>query len=103
MHPNKVDLDMINKFLVHDIMNQETIEVIEEILQRNQIYDHEVPEWPGLGFDITSDDGKALLGKQYSSTCFQASQITQKQDLRMDSRQGTFSPSTRHSLARTNT
>ncbi|KAF1928401.1 uncharacterized protein M421DRAFT_92650 [Didymella exigua CBS 183.55] len=61
------DLGNINFFVVHNIVNEKTNQLIEKALQvyeppEGQQRLTELPEWPGLILDVESEPGKALLG-----------------------------------------
>lgn len=67
-HPDNVGLDNINKFLVHDVINPATVKLVKRALLSYKVSDGEerykyVPKWPGLVFDIETEEGKAMLGK----------------------------------------
>ncbi|KZM28677.1 uncharacterized protein EKO05_0009934 [Ascochyta rabiei] len=66
-HPDGANLDNINKFLVHDIVNADTLKLIELALKTYRVPDGQqreryLPKWPGLVFDMETDEGKAMLG-----------------------------------------
>lgn len=62
-----LNLGNINYFVVHNIVNEETEQVIEQALQvyqppEGQQRVAELPQWPGLTFDVESEAGQAMLG-----------------------------------------
>ncbi|XPT03569.1 Mitochondrial import inner membrane translocase subunit tim8 [Ascochyta lentis] len=66
-HPDGVGLDNINKFLVHDIVNDDTLRLIRLALKtykvpEGQQRENRLPRWPGLVFGIETEEGKAMLG-----------------------------------------
>lgn len=67
MHPDGQDLDHITAFLVHDIRNRITKQLIDEALKTYKVPDGQkrvttVPRWPGLVFDTKTEEGAAMLG-----------------------------------------
>lgn len=67
-HPGKENLNQISKFLVHDIINQDTLDLIKRALATYKVPDGQqrytrLPKWPGLVFDIETEEGKAMLGE----------------------------------------
>lgn len=78
VHPGGQGLDNINLFLVSDITNDITKGLIAEALKTyglegGQVRAATVPMWPGLTFNMDSEEGAAMLGKvQY----WQASCLT---------------------------
>ncbi|KAJ8106913.1 hypothetical protein OPT61_g9226 [Boeremia exigua] len=66
-HGDGQGLGNINKFLVHDIVNAETLRLIGLALKRYEVPDGQqrykfLPKWPGLELDIETPEGKAMLG-----------------------------------------
>jgi hypothetical protein len=66
-HRNDAGLNNIQKFHVHDAVNEETLRLIAMALKTYRVPDGDVrrtrlPKWPGLVFDIETDEGKAMLG-----------------------------------------
>lgn len=51
----------IEKFMSVNIVNEDAEEIIKRALEQAEVDD--VQGWPGTDFDMTSDGGKALLGK----------------------------------------
>ena len=65
------DLGHITKFIVPQIINENTLRLINQALQTYIVPGGEervaaVPEWPGISFDVETEQGKALLGKFFS-------------------------------------
>lgn len=48
-------------FMSVNIVNEDAEEIIKRALEKVDI--DEVQGWPGTDFDMTTDSGKALLGK----------------------------------------
>jgi len=68
VHSDGEDLHDINTFLMHDIRNDITKQLIAEALRSYKVPDGQkrataVPTWPGLSFDTNTEEGAALLGK----------------------------------------
>ncbi|KAJ4311116.1 Mitochondrial import inner membrane translocase subunit tim8 [Neodidymelliopsis sp. IMI 364377] len=66
-HPGGANLDKINKFLVHDIANEDTLKLIKIALKTYKVPEGQsrykyLPKWPGLVFYIETDEGKAMFG-----------------------------------------
>lgn len=66
--PKKQKLGNINYFVVHNIVNTETEQLIKQALETYDVPEGQqrvtrLPEWPGLTFDIESQNGQAMLGK----------------------------------------
>ncbi|KAJ4347557.1 Mitochondrial import inner membrane translocase subunit tim8 [Ascochyta clinopodiicola] len=66
-HPDGANLDNINKFLVHDIVNDDTLRLIGLALKTYRVPEGQqrynfLPKWPGLTFSIETEEGKAMLG-----------------------------------------
>lgn len=62
------DLGRINKFIVPQIINEITLRLIDEALKTYIVPQGQerltaVPTWPGITFDIETDQGQALLGE----------------------------------------
>lgn len=62
------NLGHITKFIVPQIINEETLSVIKQALETYTVPEGQVrvttlPTWPGITFDIETDQGKALLGR----------------------------------------
>ena len=60
----------IEKFMSVNIVNEDAEEIIKRALENIDV--DEVQEWPGTDFDMTTDSGKALLGKMGLRKCLQA-------------------------------
>ena len=61
------NLGHITKFIVPQIINDETLRLIDQALKTYEVPEGKdrldtLPAWPGLTFDIDTDQGKALLG-----------------------------------------
>ena len=72
MHPDGQDLNHINLFLVHDIRNKATQDLIAEALKTYKVPEGQkratkVPMWPGLTFNTDTEEGAAMLGKCQTS------------------------------------
>lgn len=68
--PKWRNLGKINYFVVHNIVNKETEQLIEQSIKVYYVPDGqqrvtELPKWPGLTFEIESEAGQAMLGKYY--------------------------------------
>ena len=62
------NLGHITKFIVPQIINEDTLSVIKQALETYEVPEGQerltaLPAWPGVTFDIETDQGKALLGK----------------------------------------
>jgi hypothetical protein len=113
-HPGGANLDKINKFLVHDIANEDTLKLIKIALKTYKVPEGQqrytyLPKWPGLVFDIETDEGKAMFGKYTSGSLlnlypFETQLLTNiMQDLPMDLPQVISLHSTRRNLAEIST
>jgi hypothetical protein len=65
-HLDGAGLNNINKSLVHDITNDETLELIKMALKTYQVPEGQqrytfLPNWPGLVFNIETEECKAML------------------------------------------
>lgn len=66
-HGNDADINNIQKFHVHDAVNEDTLRLVNMALNTYKVPDGDVrrprlPKWPGLVFDIKTDEGTAMLG-----------------------------------------
>ncbi|KAJ4993437.1 hypothetical protein SVAN01_00985 [Stagonosporopsis vannaccii] len=66
-HKDSVGLKDINLFLVHQIVNQDTMRLIRMAMKSYKVPDGEqrhvfVPRWPGIEFFIDTAEGQAMLG-----------------------------------------
>lgn len=62
------NLGHITKFIVPQIINDITTLLVEGVLASYHVPDGEqrvteLPKWPGITFDIGTEEGKALLGE----------------------------------------
>lgn len=66
-HKNDAGLNNIQKFHIHDAVNEETLRLVNMALKTYKVPEGDVgrtrlPKWPGLVFDIETDEGAAMLG-----------------------------------------
>ncbi|KAH6639025.1 hypothetical protein C7974DRAFT_387722 [Boeremia exigua] len=66
-HADGAGLSNINKFLVHDIINSQTIRLMQMALQRYEVPEGQerlkrIPKWPGLELGIETPGALAMLG-----------------------------------------
>jgi hypothetical protein len=66
-HKNDAGLNNIQKFHVHDAVNEDTLRLVNMALRTYKVPDGDVRRtvlnrWPGLVLDITTDEGAAILG-----------------------------------------
>ena len=66
-HQNDAGLNNIQKFHVHDAVNENTLRLVNMALKTYKVPDGDVrrtrlPKWAGLVFNITTDEGAAMLG-----------------------------------------
>lgn len=66
-HKDNTGLDNIQKFHVHCVVNKDTLRLVNMALKTYQVPDGDtrptrLPKWPGLVFDIETNEGKAMLG-----------------------------------------
>ncbi|KAF3009504.1 hypothetical protein E8E13_003824 [Curvularia kusanoi] len=65
-HPDGAGLNNINKFLVHDIINPDTLDLMRLALQSYEVPEGQrytyIPAWPGIEFDMETPEGKSMLG-----------------------------------------
>jgi hypothetical protein len=66
VHPSGIGLGNMNYFVVAQVVNTETRGLIAEALDLGQDHLVPVPEWPGVTWDIESQQGAAMLGKSRS-------------------------------------
>ena len=66
-HPNDAGLNNIQKFHVHDAVNEDTVRLVKMALKTYKGPDGDIrrtllPKLPGLVLDVTTDEGAAMLG-----------------------------------------
>lgn len=76
VHPSGSGLSNINYFVVAQIVNTKTRELIAEALEAGQDRVTTVPVWPGVTWDIESEQGAAMLGKSQSGDLSRATDLT---------------------------
>lgn len=76
VHPSGIGLDNINYFVVAQIVNTETRELIVEALDAGQNHESTAPVWPGVTWDIESEQGAAMLDKSQSGDLSRATDLT---------------------------
>jgi hypothetical protein len=55
------DISNIRYFFRNQVVNRRTLEVIEQVLKRHGRSRDGIGGWPGVHFDMSTDDGKAIL------------------------------------------
>lgn len=66
-HKGDAGLSNIQKFHVHDAVNEDTLRLVNVALKTYQVPEGDsrhtrLPKWPGLIFNIETEEGKVMLG-----------------------------------------